>query len=271
MTRRYAEHAPGAALAPYVECFWTARADAPPPRPSRVLPDGCADVIVDLAGARPRAYVVGTMRRALVVPPAPRADIVSVRFHPGAALPFFGVPLSELVDRAVPLDALWGDAAASSLVDALASADESAGPSARVARFEGVLRRRLAAARAGQTLATRATALMRHARGRVSVAEVACALGVGERRLERAFDDAVGLPPKRLARVLRFRAAVQALDRALAGDAAPRWSALALDAGYADQPHLIRDFRALAGLTPTAYVAERRGVGFVQYEGGEPG
>jgi AraC-like DNA-binding protein len=262
-TRRYAEHAPGAALAPYVECFWTARADAAPPRPSRVLPDGCADVIVDLAGA-PRAYVVGTMRRALVVPPAPRTDIVSVRFHPGAALPFFGVPLSELVDRAAPLDALWGDAAASSLVDALASAD----PAARVARLQDVLLRRLAAARADHALATRATALMRHARGRVSVAEVACALGVGERRLERAFDDAVGLPPKQLARVLRFRAAVQALDRALAGGAAPRWSALALDAGYADQPHLIREFRALAGLTPTAYVAERRGVGFVQYDAG---
>ena len=263
-TRRYAEHAPGAALAPYVECFWTARADAAPPRPSRVLPDGCADVIVDLAGA-PRAYVVGTMRRALVVPPAPRTDIVSVRFHPGAALPFFGVPLSELVDRAAPLDALWGDAAASSLVDALASAD----PAARVARLQDVLLRRLAAARADHALATRATALMRHARGRVSVAEVAAALGVGERRLERAFDAAVGIPPKQLARVLRFRAAVRLVGR---GDA-PRWTTIALDAGYADQAHFIREFRALAGVTPSAFAAERRGarggVGFVQYDPSE--
>jgi AraC-like DNA-binding protein len=257
--RRYAEHAPDLALAPYVECFWTMRADEAAPAPGRVIPDGCADVIVDLAG-EPRAYVVGTMRRALLVPPAPRTDLVSVRFHPGAALPFLGAPLSELVDRTVPLDVLWG-ASAASLADEIASAD----PAARVARLQAALLRRLAAARTDGALVRRATALMRRARGGVAVADVARALGVGERRLERAFDEAVGLPPKQLARVLRFRAAAERVGR----DPGVRWTALAFDAGYADQPHLIREFRALAGVTPAEYAAERRGVGFVQYGDGE--
>jgi len=46
------------------------------------------------------------------------------------------------------------------------------------------------------------------------------------------------------------------------------WTRMAGDAGYADQPHLIREFQALAGLTPAQYAAER-GVRFVQY--GEKG
>ena len=94
----------------------------------------------------------------------------------------------------------------------------------------------------------------------MAIADVARALGVGERRLERAFDEAVGLPPKQLARVLRFRAVVRRVDR----DPDVRWTDLAFDTGYADQPHLVREFRALAGVTPTQYAAERRRVGFLQ-------
>jgi len=52
--------------------------------------------------------------------------------------------------------------------------------------------------------------------------------------------------------------------------AAPSWTSVAYDAGYADQAHLARECRALAGVTPTVLAAERRGVGFVQYDDGEP-
>jgi AraC-like DNA-binding protein len=258
---RYVERAPHDALAPYVECVWSLRGEVASPVPNRVLPDGCADVIVDLA-RDPRAYVVGTMRRAAVIPLLGRVDLVGVRFRPGAALPFLDTPLDALVDRHVALDALWGAGAAGSLVDEMASAGAGDGVG-RGAGLERALLRRLAAARAEPGLVARAAALMRRARGRVSVAEVAAALGVGERRLGRAFDAAVGIPPKQLARVLRFRAAVRQIERG----AAPRWTAIALDAGYADQAHFIREFRSFAGLTPSAFAAERRGVGFVQYDG----
>jgi len=85
---------------------------------------------------------------------------------------------------------------------------------------------------------------------------------VGERWLERAFARHVGYGPKMLARVVRFQHAVALLD------AGPplSWSALAYEAGFADQAHLVREFRALAGLTPGDFAAERRDVGFVQYE-----
>jgi AraC-like DNA-binding protein len=116
-------------------------------------------------------------------------------------------------------------------------------------------------------MVTEAVKLLRRARGGVGIGQVAAALGVGQRRLERAFDRSVGLSPKALARVLRFRRALGDLGRPHDARSAPLWASLALGAGYADQSHFIREFKALAGLTPSRYLAERRGVGFVQYAG----
>jgi AraC-like DNA-binding protein len=257
----YREHAPAPDLAPWIQCHWTVQATAAPPLPNRVLPDGCADVIVDLARGV-YAFAVGPMRTAAVVDVAGRVDLLGVRFRPGAAALMLDAPLGEMCDLHVPLDALWGRVAAE-LGDALAAAPARD----RVRHVERVLRARLSVARPGRDggdVVAHAVALFRRARGGVGVQAVASALGVHERRLERAFAHHVGLSPKFLARVERFRHAVALIDHA-----APRpWSAIAYEAGYADQAHLVREFRALAGLTPTALAAERRRVGFVQYDEG---
>jgi methylphosphotriester-DNA--protein-cysteine methyltransferase len=73
---------------------------------------------------------------------------------------------------------------------------------------------------------------------------------LGLRQLERRFRAAVGLPPKALARVLRFQAVLHAV-----GQGAGSWAGVALDHGYFDQPHLIRDFQELAGETPARLLA----------------
>lgn len=265
---RYLELPAGPALAPWVECYWAIRGVADAPRPNRVLPDGCADLIVGIAGMAGPA-VVGTMRTAAVYPIEGRVDLFGVRFRPGAAARFLPVPLGELTDLRVPLDALWGREARP-----LADAVEWPVMPGRVARVEAVLLARLAREarrrRDDERLVARAVALLRQARGGAGVREVAAALGVGERRLERAFHYTVGLGPKALARVLRFRRAVRAIQSA-AGAGPAGWAALAAGAGYADQPHLIREFKALAGVTPAQYAAERAGVGFVQYPPGAAG
>ena len=206
---RYRELPPGAALAPWVECFWAMRSLGARSVPNRVLPDGCSDIIIGLGDA-PGPVVVGTMRTAAVHAPSGPVDYFGVRFRPGAGLRFLDVPLDELTDRRVPLDELWGG-------DARALADVA--PDARPARAA---------------------------------------------ELERAFDLCVGLSPKVLGRVLRFRRAIDRIERGGVPDVRS-WTAIAFDCGYADQPHLIREFRALAGVTPAQYAAERHGVGFVQY------
>jgi AraC-like DNA-binding protein len=250
---RFTRHPPGATLAAWVECYWSLTASHAPASSTRVLPDGSSDIIVDLAGPS-GAFVVGTMRRAELVPLAGRVDLLGVRFRPGAALPFLDVPLRELADRQVGLDALWGRAA-EALTDELAAA----GPEERRAVLERALVGRLRWTHREDELTARAVALLRHTRGGIGIRSLAMALGVGERRLQRAFDRGVGVSPKRLARVLRFLQAV----RWIGGAGKTPGAALALDAGYADQPHFVREFKALAGVTPAQYAAERR-VGSVQ-------
>jgi AraC-like DNA-binding protein len=114
-------------------------------------------------------------------------------------------------------------------------------------------------------LPARAVALFRRSRGALNVRDAAATLGVNERALQRAFDESVGIGPKTLARVLRFRYAVGAIERDASAGVATSWTALAYAAGYADQPHFIREFKALAGLTPADYAREYARVGFVQY------
>lgn len=261
---RYLELPPGPALVPSIACYWAIRGDPAGSTANRVMPDGCADVIVGVSGS-PEPLVVGTMRTARVVPLSGPMDLFGVRFLPGCALPFLDTPLDQLTDIRVPLDALWGRSA-EVVADALAPAE----PETRARRLDRVLQSRLAAMngfRPGrdEALAARAVDLMRRTRGGLGVRDLAKALGIGERRLQRAFDRSVGLSPRTLARVFRFRRALREIERAGFDTGRIRWTALALAAGYADQPHFIREFRALAGLTPTRYAAERGGVGFVQY------
>jgi AraC-like DNA-binding protein len=251
---RFARRPPSPDLAPWIVCYWSLGATGAPRFKSRVLPDGSNDLIVDLSG-KTRPFVVGAMPQAEVVTLQGRVDLLGVRFHPGGALPFLHHPLNELTGREVELDALWGRAAGS-LADAVA-AEPPAGQ--RIEHLERVLRDALQR-RWEESLVTRAVACYHRAHGAISVRQVASALGVGERRLERAFARCVGLSPKQLARVLRFLHTVRHMGRT-------RWAGapLALDAGYADQSHFIREFKALAGVTPTAFVAERR-TGIVQDE-----
>jgi AraC-like DNA-binding protein len=102
---------------------------------------------------------------------------------------------------------------------------------------------------------------------RVRVSDVAATLGIGERKLERAFNRAVGVPPKVFHRMRRCCEAARLIRRARVEPspatrehnvALRNWSAIASDAGYADQAHFIREFRALTGVTPAAYAIERQ-------------
>jgi AraC-like DNA-binding protein len=253
---RYIEAPPSAALAPWVASYWSITGALEGMRSERVLPDGCADVIIDLGTGRD-PYAVGAMRRALVITLTSRLDMFGVRFQPGGALPFLDNPLHELTDRLVPLDSLWG-----SLGTRLGDAFAGASPHERIPIVERILLGRLRNARADDALAVRAADLFRRSRGGASVRAVAAALGVGERRLERVFDRCVGLTPKGLARVARFAHAVRSIERRSGA-----WTTVALESGYADQAHFIREFRSLAGVTPTSFVDERKGVGIVQYPG----
>ena len=96
-------------------------------------------------------------------------------------------------------------------------------------------------------------ASLRRGAGATRVSELARRLRVSERHLRRLMVDETGIAPRHFARIQRFHALLRASDRA----PRPSWAALAADYGYADQSHLIREVRHLAGVSPTRLHKER--------------
>jgi AraC-like DNA-binding protein len=240
----YREHAPSPALRRIVACYWTLRS-APGARSHRVLPDGCLDLLFDLA--RPSASVVGVMTRAIVAPAAP-ASFFGVRFQPGEAPSVLGLDGRETRDELFGIADAWGPLGRE-LSDRVLSAPSSA---ARIREVEAALLAHGARARAPDPRVRSAVEMVRASRGAIEVASLARAVQLGERQLERAFDQHVGLGPKAFARVMRLQAVRAALARGV-----PSWAALAAELGFADQAHLAREVRALAGVTPGELVRER--------------
>ena len=235
----YAEILPTAALRPWVECFWTVRDDGES-REQRVLPDGCADLIFDLAEGAGSA--VGTMTRPIVVPAG--GDLLGVRFKPGRAAAFLRIPLAEITDARVPLADLWPGVILSEAKDLLCRTVEGSSFAAlRMTGLETFLLKRLQPDRDRRVDA----AIDRIIRGSERVETIANDIGISRQHLARQFLHHVGVSPKTFARVMRFR---RVLD-SLGGDV--DWADVAAANGYYDQSHLIADFRELAGATPTAF------------------
>jgi methylphosphotriester-DNA--protein-cysteine methyltransferase len=230
----YLEHPLHPALRGVVEAAWSVTLDADAaPTDHRVVADGCMDIVVT-PGRAP--VVVGPTTEPFFSPMQPGTRVHGLRFRPGAAPFTLGAAAEALRDLEVPLAELFGRRAVP---------DE---PVELVALQQLVLTR----LRPTDPLVDAAVARLTSAPG-TDVRALAVAVALSERQLRRRFHDAVGYGPKRLARVLR-------LQRLLA-EARRRPGAtgveLAFAAGYADEPHMGREARALAGTGAQALLRER--------------
>jgi len=205
---------------PHVVAWWSVT--PPGAGPKRILPDGCLDLIWHDG----RVFVAGPDTTAQVGRPTPGSRLFALRFGSGTGPGVLGLPASELVDRQVPLDALWPAAA----VRRIAEADD---PLAALTE---------AAARRWDEPDPAMVALAASCRTGRPIGAIAERCGLSPRQLQRRSNAAFGYGPKTLARVLRLQRAV-----GLARRGSP-FAAVSADAGYADQAHLAREVRALAGV-----------------------
>ena len=246
----YVEYAPPAALREYVECFWTRGAAPVAGARHHVIPDGCIDLLftydsLAACDGPASAFAVGTMTRPLSVGATEAAAYVGVRFWPGRALPFVGVPAAEITDLRVAIGDLWRPRDRSLVDTQLTALGEWRVP------FERLLLTRLERAEREDRSVDAAVRAILRAGGNLSIAALAPALGVSRQHLARAFARHVGVPPKMFARVARVRRVLAKARVASRVD----WAALALDAGYYDQAHLAGEVREITGRTPTDWLA----------------
>ena len=253
---------PVAPLAAFVDTLWASDRAALPHARERNLPTGCVDIVIplldgqritrftgidDLAGDSFGGGVVqGAQDRSHQRETHGASAVVGVHFKAGGAAVFFGGALPELRNRTVPLDALWGPSARY-LRDELQATD---GPQARLQRLESYLMARLQQAAPADATAFAALRALGQQPAAALIEPVQRASGCSPAQFIARFEQTVGLTPKRYARVLRFHALIERVALRRPDD----WAQAAVEAGYADQSHLIHEFKRLAGMTPRAYL-----------------
>ncbi|HJQ36173.1 MAG TPA: helix-turn-helix domain-containing protein [Thermoanaerobaculia bacterium] len=256
----YFEFEPAVPLQRYVQASWIhASAIGAAPAIHRVIPDPCLSVAFGCrrdANGRvqdPRLWFVGPVRFPRFTAQHPGSELVAVRLFPEWSEHFLDIDPGEHPNAIVNL-AEVSDGLERDLLDRLTQTR-----SARTALelLLSAFTRRARARRPPndrQSVACNASTLLRRSGGRMAMDRLAAVLGITARHLHRTCTSLVGLSPKALARTLRFQRAL------LAADAVPRpdWSDLAARFGYADQAHMIREFKELTGLTPRALHRERR-------------
>jgi AraC-like DNA-binding protein len=232
---QYREQGAARGLDRWVECVWAVES-AEAVEGYAVRPDGCLDILWSGTGLE----VVGAMTAEQKYDLAPGAVTCGLRFRPGMAASFLRVPAGELTDRVIRLEDLWG-AAARGLESRLGEAGSS---EERLAMLAATVRPPAPAPNAVQ----QAIEAMTASHGDVDLEWMARQARMSERQFRRRCLEESGLGPKQLCRVLRFRRACELGQRGLP------WGLVAVEAGYFDQAHLIRDFREFAGGSPSMSV-----------------
>jgi AraC-like DNA-binding protein len=243
-----------------VACLWTldghpASIEAGQP----VMPDGRPEIVLHLGepferravdGAwqrQPALIFAGQLTEALSLRPTGRAAVLGIRLQPHGAAALMRVPQHQTAGAVIELSALDRG-----LADGLVEAVSGHALDEAVAAVTRVLRARLSPAAIDPRLHA-VVGLVEQHRGAVSSSRLAAAVNLTPRQLERLFAAGVGLSPKRLARIVRFRHALARME----GSTDARGADVAAACGYADQAHFVREFRDIAGYTPGAHVLHR--------------
>lgn len=242
---KYREWLPDAALREHVRCVWVNDLSQSQRQWLRVVPDGCADIV--WTG---RSLIVAGPDTQSILDRLPQGTvIVGIRFQPGAASTWLGLPLGQIVDRRVPLAELWRHETDQLFDEISGKRDVS---DVAVALETSLLNK---LSRVGP--ADRQIALLRRAAGDnchpagVPVDRLAAHMGISERTLRRRCVDAFGYGFKTLDRVFRFQRFMMLATHSWKGSLAD----LAARAGYADQAHMTREVQRMSSTSPGVLVS----------------
>jgi AraC-like DNA-binding protein len=221
----------------------------------RIVPNGQAHLMVNLAEDQFRTYdaahtermnrhtgavLAGPHARSTVLDTREQRRLVAVEFRSGGAARFFPMPMTEVCNQIVQIDDMWARSG-KLLRERLL---EASTPDLKFCVLEEMLIQHCAP-KFDPAIQYAVTAL----RNGVPLPQLTAKLGLLPRTLVRRFSSQVGITPKRFARVQRLQRVLRAVRRS----SNPDWGVLAFEHGYADQSHMVHDFRELADITPLGY------------------
>jgi AraC-like DNA-binding protein len=256
-------------LSKFVDNFWLYEAQDADPQIERILPTGTLELVINLRQNELRFYdaerpencsrfsgaiISGASGRGLT--PAAEAFIIGVHFKPGGAFPFLGLPAGDLADTHVDLETLWGSSARR-LRERLSESRTSA---ERFRLLEEALVRRLCDGVEKHYAVAAALEMFGKNQAGPIVREAAKYLRLSQRRFIQVFKAEVGMTPKLFSRIQRFQQTRTFIQQ----HPSPNWADLALDRGYFDQSHLIREFLEFSGLSPADYLTRHKS--FIEHD-----
>jgi AraC-like DNA-binding protein len=259
----YREFSPHPALAAQVRVIWiyeSSAADGTDEFQS-IVPDGYPELLLHYGDRfseigtdgklhqQPRLMFAGQISRPLMLRSGASVGVIGIRFWPHAARALLQIPMSELVDHRLDLATLWNNIA-EPLLDEVWSAPNNV---ERVRVVENFLLRRLknSVIAPPDAALARCVDLLDSVDGKISVDALASAVNLSTRQIQRRFLHEIGIPPRLLASIFRFRRVFDLVEQSI--DTHAPWTDAALSAGYFDQAHMIRDFKRFAGQTPQAF------------------
>jgi AraC-like DNA-binding protein len=252
-------------LSKFVDSFWLYEGPGAEHQTERILPTGTLELAINLRqnelrfydperpGNRSRlsgAVVSGAHGRGFAPESVVDVIIIGVHFKPGGAFPFLGLPAGVLADTHVDLETLWGPSAGR-LRERLSEARSSA---ERFQLLQEALLSRLCHGVEQHYAVSAALEMFGKNQAGPRVREAAKYLGLSQRRFIQVFKAEVGMTPKLFSRIQRFQQTRTFIQQ----NPPPNWTSLALDRGYFDQSHFIREFLEFSGLSPTDYINRHR-------------
>ncbi|HEX6035446.1 MAG TPA: AraC family transcriptional regulator [Anaerolineales bacterium] len=259
----YLFHIPSAPLNVYINRFYYPNESGPLPR-EKILPLPALDLKINFGGGfqvydadqdepfttLTESWALGLWTTYHIVDWPSDLQYLGVGFKPGGAYPFLQLPLSELQNQVVSLDAIWGTFAAEVRERLYAASTIQA----RFALLEQFLLARLCEAPPGLRAVQYAVAEIARHHGTLSIRELSESMGMSQKHLIAQFKQMVGCTPKELGRLHRFADILASIDLTQPVD----WTLVAHQFRYHDQSHFIRDFKEFTGRTPTDYLRLRR-------------
>jgi AraC-like DNA-binding protein len=258
---KYYEAKPRSILRNYIKCFWYLEEDYSSNYLSieTILPDGCVDFVFQVNGAAltlqtgdqsillTNNFLIGLQKSPVRLFSKTKSAAYGIRFFAYGVYPFLRTPLHELQETVLELEDLFGNQ-----FSELAEKAQTF-PIRRVfEEFEKFLLPRLANFKTDIQPVEAATRLLFQRQGFTDIAKLALELNMTARSLERKFDEAVGISPKALARVIRF----DNIKNELILNPRSSLTSLSFRYGYFDQAHFIRDFKQFSGDTPSTFKEE---------------
>ena len=268
----YKEYQPHEILAPYIDKYWVMEGTLEPEERIKILPDGCTDFIFNLDEsanlADQNGMKIGGMQAYFVDPMRAYSELqvcsemihlIGVRFTPCGLTVFTKIPMSEFTDQRVFLPDL----------DVLFNAGFAA-----ILREKNTLKERLLIIEryllfclrySGEVdkQVARAVGLMHQADGKIPVRELMEQVCLCQRHFERRFKHATGYTPKEYTRIVRFRRTMDVLRQVTRDNL----FSVAIDCGYYDQSHLVKEFKRLSGSPPSVFASLPKGIPITYLDG----